>query len=142
MRTGDLGFGEGIFVTGRLKELLIIRGRNHYPQDIRKNSRQQPRRVHTDAGAALPLNRWRRRSSSIHEVKRSHRRAEITEVAPILRQAVAETHDLQLYGVILVQPRAIPKTSSGKIQREPNRRFVSGRNIKFIFWRRCSRIHG
>ncbi len=124
MRTGDLGFLQAgqLFVTGRLKELLIIRGRNHYPQDIEKTAQESHEALAPDSGAAFSIEvGGEEKLFLVHEVKRSHRRTDVAEVAPILRQAIAETHDLQLVGVILVQPRAIPKTSSGKIQRGQTR---------------------
>ncbi|MCC6605390.1 MAG: amino acid adenylation domain-containing protein [Anaerolineae bacterium] len=124
MRTGDLGFLQDgqLYVAGRLKELLIIRGRNHYPQDIEKTAQESHEALAPDSGAAFSIEvGGEEKLFLVHEVKRSHRRADVAEVAPILRQAIAEAHDLQLYGVILVQPRAIPKTSSGKIQRGQTR---------------------
>lgn len=135
MRTGDLGFLQGgqLYVTGRLKELLIIRGRNHYPQDIEKTAVAAHEALAADAGAAFTLEiNGEEKLFLIQEVKRSHRRSKIEEIAPILRQAIAEQHDLQLYGVILVQPRAIPKTSSGKTQRGKTRQLYLDQNIKII----------
>ena len=135
MRTGDLGFLQDgqLYVTGRLKELLIIRGRNHYPQDIEKTAADSHEALAADAGAAFTLEvAGEEKLFLVHEVKRSHRRSAVAEVAPILRQAIAEEHDLQLYGVILVQPRAIPKTSSGKIQRGTTRDLYLARDIKII----------
>ncbi len=135
MRTGDLGFlREGqLYVTGRLKELLIIRGRNHYPQDIEKTAQDSHEALAPDAGAAFTVEvGGEEKLFLVQEVKRSHRRADVAEVAPVLRQAIAEAHDLQLYGVILVQPRAIPKTSSGKIQRGKTRELYLAGDIKII----------
>ncbi|MCA9942027.1 MAG: amino acid adenylation domain-containing protein, partial [Anaerolineales bacterium] len=135
MRTGDLGFLQDgqLYVTGRLKELLIIRGRNHYPQDIERTAQASHEALAPDAGAAFTIEiGGEEKLFLVHEVKRSHRRADIAEVAPILRQAVAEAHDLQLYSVILVQPRAIPKTSSGKIQRGQTRDLYLAGDIKII----------
>lgn len=135
MRTGDLGFLQGgqLYVTGRLKELLIIRGRNHYPQDIEKTAQDSHEALASDAGAAFTIDvGGEEKLFLVQEVKRSHRRIDAAEAAPILRQAVAEEHDLQLYGVILVQPRAIPKTSSGKIQRSKTRELYLAGEIKII----------
>ncbi|MAT97570.1 MAG: hypothetical protein CL608_10545 [Anaerolineaceae bacterium] len=135
MRSGDLGFLQDgqLYVTGRLKELLIIRGRNHYPQDIEKTAQASHEALAPDAGAAFTIEvDGEEKLFLVHEVKRSHRRTDIAEAAPILRQAIAEEHDLQLYGVILVQPRAIPKTSSGKIQRGKTRDLYLAGDIKII----------
>ncbi|MCZ7672472.1 MAG: hypothetical protein M5U34_37750 [Chloroflexi bacterium] len=72
----------------------------------------------------------------------------MAEIAPIMRQAIAEEHDLQLYGVVLVQPRAIPKTSSGKTQRGKHASYIFPATSKLlgkmfpIYWlHKQSRLH-
>lgn len=120
LRTGDLGFlkDDELFVTGRIKDLLIIRGRNHYPQDIELTVERSHEALQPGGGAAFTLDNH---SSSqlviVQELKRTHRHADIDEVVTAVRQAVAEEHDLQVHAVVLVKPMSIPKTSSGKIQR-------------------------
>ncbi|MBW4635047.1 MAG: amino acid adenylation domain-containing protein [Iphinoe sp. HA4291-MV1] len=121
LRTGDLGFlqsGE-LFVTGRLKDLIIIRGRNHYPQDIELTVEQSHPALQPTCSAAFAINVTREeRLAVVVEVKRSHlRNLDVEEVVKAIRQAVAEQHELQVYGVLLLKPGNIPKTSSGKIQR-------------------------
>lgn len=119
LRTGDLGFfHEGqIFVTGRIKDLIIIRGVNHYPQDIEATVEQADSRLRTGASAAfcIPLDGVEK-LIVISEVERLHDQ-DWDEVIRAIRKRVAEDHDVQPDGVILIRTGSIPKTSSGKIQR-------------------------
>ncbi len=119
LRTGDLGFlkdGE-LFVTGRLKDLLIIRGRNHYPQDIELTVERSHPAARPGCGAAFSVDvAGEERLVVVQEVY-TDRQWDADEVIGAIRQAVAEVHEVQVYTVVLIQPRSIPKTSSGKIQR-------------------------
>jgi amino acid adenylation domain-containing protein len=120
-RTGDLGFiknGE-LFVTGRLKDLIIIRGRNHYPQDIELTVERSHPALKPSSGAAFSVNRnGEERLVVVQEVERSYlRKLNVNEGIRAIRQAVTENHELQVYAVLLLKTGSIPKTSSGKIQR-------------------------
>ncbi|MBV8856906.1 MAG: amino acid adenylation domain-containing protein, partial [Acidobacteria bacterium] len=119
LRTGDLGFlraGE-LYVTGRLKDLIIIRGRNHYPQDIELTVERSHVALRPGCGAAFSIDEGGdERLVVVQEV--DHRRAfDAAEVAERVRQAVAEEHEVQVHAVALIKTGSIPKTSSGKIQR-------------------------
>jgi amino acid adenylation domain-containing protein len=120
LRTGDLGFlheGE-LFITGRLKDLIIIRGRNHYPQDIERTVEQSYPGLRAGAGAAFSIEvGGEERVVVVQELERQQRKQPIEPVIAAIRGAVAEEHELQLHGIALLRPGAIPKTSSGKIQR-------------------------
>ncbi|HEY0603570.1 MAG TPA: HAD-IIIC family phosphatase [Herpetosiphonaceae bacterium] len=120
LRTGDLGFmqdGE-IFVTGRLKDLIIIRGRNHYPQDIELTVGESHPALRPGCGAAFTIEVDGAEQLVIaQEVERQHRHDDLDLLIGTIRQAVAEQHDLHVYAVALLKPGSIPKTSSGKIQR-------------------------
>ncbi len=120
LRTGDLGFlkdGE-LFITGRIKDLIIIRGRNHYPQDIELAVEQSHSALRQGCGAAFSIDvDGKEQLVVIQEVKRTHRNANIDEVAWAVRRAVTEEHGLQVYAIVLIRPMSIPKTSSGKVQR-------------------------
>lgn len=122
MRTGDLGFvdpeGE-LFVTGRIKDLLIIRGQNHYPQDIEQTVQQSHPSLRLNRGAAFMAEiRGKERLLIVQEVERTHiRKLDVTETIQQIKKSVTVQHGLQVYAVILVKPGSIPLTSSGKIQR-------------------------
>ena len=120
MRTGDLGFLKGgeLYVTGRLKDLVIIYGSNHYPQDIELTVESSHIALQPGAGAAFSITAGGKEQLVIvQEVARQHRQPDVNEVVSAIRQAVTEKHDLQVFAIVLVKPMSIPKTSSGKIQR-------------------------
>jgi acyl-CoA synthetase (AMP-forming)/AMP-acid ligase II/thioesterase domain-containing protein/acyl carrier protein len=121
LRTGDLGFlhdGE-LFVTGRRKDLIIIRGRNHYPQDIEFTVQNCHPGLQASCNAAFSIELdSEERLVITQEVKQTHLdNLDIDEVTTAIRQAVSKHHDLQVYAVVLLKPGTIPKTSSNKIQR-------------------------
>ncbi|MBN2309702.1 MAG: SDR family NAD(P)-dependent oxidoreductase, partial [Candidatus Hydrogenedentes bacterium] len=121
LRTGDLGFLKDgqLFITGRCKDLIIIRGFNYYPQDIEQSAESAHDALRPHAGAAFSIEvAGDERLVVAHEV---HERAlpdlRIEEVADAVRRAVAEDHQLDVHAIVLLKARALPKTSSGKIQR-------------------------
>ena len=126
MRTGDLGCmidGE-LYITGRQKDVIIIRGRNHYPQDIEFTVQQSHVALKSDAGAAFAVEiDGEERLVVVQEVERKYRMRLVAEVvSAAIRQAVAENHELQVHTIVYLKPGAILKTSSGKIQRRANQR--------------------
>jgi len=118
LRTGDLGFlyeGE-LFVTGRIKNLLIIDGKNHYPQDIERTVEQAHKEVQPAGCAVFPLeNAGIERVIVVAEVQRKLT-ADPEEVREQIRTAVAEQHALKTFDIKLTLPGSIPKTTSGKIK--------------------------
>jgi len=131
LRTRDLGFikdGE-LFVTGRLKDLIIIRGRNHYPQDIEQTVEQSDLALRPSCGAAFAVEiNGIEQLVIVQEVERSYlRKLNVHKVVENIRYAVRQEHDLQVYAVSLLKTQTIPRTSSGKIQRHACRdKFQSG----------------
>jgi acyl transferase domain-containing protein/acyl-CoA synthetase (AMP-forming)/AMP-acid ligase II/acyl carrier protein len=137
LRTGDLGFSwQGVlFVTGRLKDLIIIRGQNHYPQDIEWSVGNSHPALRPGGGAAFSVDvGGQERLVVVQEVTKDHRDHDRDEVVSAIRQAIAEQHDLRVHAVVLV--RSIPKTSSGKIQRRACRAaFLAGELGPVAEWR-------
>jgi acyl-CoA synthetase (AMP-forming)/AMP-acid ligase II/acyl carrier protein len=121
LRTGDLGYfqqGE-LFITGRIKDVIIIRGRNHYPQDIEQTVEKSHPALRANSGAAFAVEIDGTEQLVIaQEVERTYiRKLDVDEVVAAIRKAVSEEHELLVAGVILLKTASIPKTSSGKIQR-------------------------
>jgi acyl-CoA synthetase (AMP-forming)/AMP-acid ligase II/acyl carrier protein len=121
LRTGDLGFlyeGE-LYVTGRLKDVIIIRGRNHYPQDIEFTVGQSHPALRPGSGAAFAVEiEGQERLAIVQEIERTYLRSlDVNQVIEVVYKAVSEQHELQVYSVLLLRTGSIPKTSSGKIQR-------------------------
>ncbi len=121
LRTGDLGFlldGE-LFVTGRLKDVIIIRGQNYYPQDIELTVQKSHPALRPNCGAAFTVEfKGSERLVIVQEVERSYlRKLDVNEVVGNIRQAVTAEHSLQVYATVLVKTGSIPKTSSGKTRR-------------------------
>ena len=126
LRTGDLGFlrdGE-LFVTGRLKDVIIIRGQNHYPQDIELTVQKSHPALRSNSGAAFTVEKkGKQQLVVVQEVERTAlRRLDTREVIGNITEAVADNHGIRVYAVALIKPGSIPKTSSGKIQRHACRR--------------------
>jgi acyl-CoA synthetase (AMP-forming)/AMP-acid ligase II/alkylation response protein AidB-like acyl-CoA dehydrogenase/acyl carrier protein len=122
LRTGDLGFlrdGE-LYVTGRLKDMLIVRGRNYYPQDIEHTVERSHEALRPGCGAAFAVDvEGEERVVVAHEV--DHRRlgdGGLDGVVATVRQAIADEHNVPVHEVVLLRKGSIPKTSSGKIRRQ------------------------
>lgn len=121
LRTGDLGFfadGE-LFIAGRLKDLIIIRGHNYYPHEIEATVQASTEGLLIDAGAAFSIE-WQGQEKLVivQEVSRSHlREIQLQLTIDRVRTSVLRSHDLRVHAIVLTRPATIPKTSSGKIKR-------------------------
>ncbi|HKQ74112.1 MAG TPA: MupA/Atu3671 family FMN-dependent luciferase-like monooxygenase [Blastocatellia bacterium] len=135
LRTGDLGFirdGE-LFVTGRLKDLIIIRGRNYYPQDIELAVEQSHPALKPSGGAAFSTDMdGEERLVVAQELGRRHKRLDLDLIIQAIRRAVAEKHQLQVQEVVLVREATLPKTSSGKVRRRACRSLFLGGELEVI----------
>lgn len=120
MRTGDLGFlhdGE-LYITGRLKDLLIVRGQNHYPHDIEATVQAVDPLFRADACAVFQAERAGvERLIVVQEISRPGKQFDPRAVGRRVRQAVAEKHGIEVDEVVFVKNMTLPKTTSGKIQR-------------------------
>ena len=133
LRTGDLGFladGE-LFVTGRLKDLIILRGRNLYPHDIETTVDGCHPSLRPGCAAAFSRDEdGEERLVVVQELEPRTRKidpAAAEEVAEAVRRAVADEHEAQVHELVLIRAGALPKTTSGKIRRRACReRLLAG----------------
>ena len=135
LRTGDLGFidrGE-LFFTGRLKDMIVIKGRNHYPQDIEQTVQEVSSWIRPSCVASFSIDiQGEEKLVVLAEVERkywsSNRTAKANsngssdtidakDLSQLIKREIAKNHDLQAYTILLLKPGSLPKTSSGKIQR-------------------------
>jgi fatty acid CoA ligase FadD21 len=121
LETGDLGFVSdgGLFIVGRIKDMLIIRGRNHYPEDIEATVQEITRgRV---AAISVPVNSTEKLVTVIEVNKRGDSTTKamrwLSEVKSDITSAISNAHGLNVEDLVLVPPGAIPTTTSGKIRR-------------------------
>lgn len=136
LRSGDLGFlyeGE-LYVAGRLKDLIIINGRNHYPQDIELTVQKSHMTLAPGSGVAFSIEaEQEERLVVVQELQRSHvRKVDVNEVSEAIREAVARQHEVETYAIELVIPGGVPKTSSGKIQRKLCRKMFLAGELKTV----------
>jgi acyl-CoA synthetase (AMP-forming)/AMP-acid ligase II/alkylation response protein AidB-like acyl-CoA dehydrogenase/acyl carrier protein len=122
LRTGDLGFLQDgqLFVTGRHKDLIIVRGRNHYPQDVEDSvSSCHPALV---AGACAAFSVETEQGEElvvVQEVARSALRTlDAAAVVRTIRGAISEHHALHTHAIVLIMPTGLPRTTSGKVRRK------------------------
>ena len=143
LRTGDLGFlqdGE-LFVTGRLHDVMVFWGLNHYPQLLEETIESCHRSLRSNGTATF--------SSEIDgedrlivatEVERSDRNSiKVGEVAEIIRWQLFEKHLIDVYEIVFLKPGSLPRTSSGKIQRHAcKQQFIEGNLSALGRWQRSS----
>ncbi|MCB9761282.1 MAG: SDR family NAD(P)-dependent oxidoreductase [Alphaproteobacteria bacterium] len=138
LRTGDLGFlldGE-LYVTGRIKDLIIIRGRNHYPQDVERTVDFSHAALRKGCCAAFAVEQDGEEQLTI-VVEVSGRfpvgdEEGISEVARAVRQAVSQAHDLRIHDIVFIKSRSILKTSSGKIRRRATKQLYLSNDLKVV----------
>ncbi len=136
LRTGDLGFiydGQ-LYVTGRLKDMIIIRGQNHYPQDIEKTVENCHESLREYANAVFSIDvAGEERLAVVQEVERTYlRNLNQEEVFEAIRKAVAEEHEIQVYAIVLIRTGSINKTTSGKIMRRASKKAFLDNNLNII----------
>jgi acyl-CoA synthetase (AMP-forming)/AMP-acid ligase II len=136
LRTGDLGFvdetGE-LFITGRIKDLVVVRGINHYPQDIEHTVQALHPAFRRNCGAAFSVSDDRDEETLVivQEIERTERnRIDPAEMKGLIREGVTDQHELFARHITLIRPGTLPKTTSGKIQRGLTRRLWLERHFE------------
>jgi len=136
LRTGDLGFVDGLgelFITGRMKDLVIVRGINHYPQDIEHTVQGLHPAFRQNCGAvfSVPDGQGEETLVVVQEIERTERnRIDPAEMKGLIREGVTDQHELFARHIALIKPGALPKTTSGKIQRSLTRRLWLERRLE------------
>lgn len=136
LRTGDLGaLADGeLFVTGRIKDLLIIRGRNHYPQDIEYTATHCYSGLQADACAAFTIDHnGQEQLVIVQELeRRAMRNFDSQAASTAIRQAIAKEHGIEVHAIAFIRFASIAKTSSGKIQRHAVKQAFLQQQLKLI----------
>ncbi len=136
LRTGDLGFVQNgqLFVTGRLKDLIIIRGRNHYPQDIEFTVERAHKALRVGGAAAFSIQGMSgEQLVVIQEVSPWADSLQYEEIAATVRRAVTDHHELHVTDVVLIKPGGLLKTSSGKVRRGACRTAYLADSLSILF---------
>ncbi|XXX72653.1 amino acid adenylation domain-containing protein [Sorangium sp. So ce134] len=131
LRTGDLGFLRGgeLTLCGRLKDLIILRGRNYYPQDFERSAEESHAALRRGCSAAfsIEIDGEERLVVAVEADHRALAGASPDEVFAAVRRAIASDFDVHVHAIALLAAGSIPKTSSGKIQRHACRsQFLGG----------------
>ncbi len=142
LRTGDLGYltAEGLMVTGRMKDVLIVRGVKHFPQDLEATAEQSDGAIGPGAVAAVSVGAdasgdWVALVAEVDPRRRAVPAFSDDRMAA-LRTAVASVHGIQLHTVALVGPGVIPRTTSGKLRRaDTGLAITAGRLPVIALWR-------
>lgn len=120
LRTGDVGFyyDHKLFVTGRSKELINVRGRNLYPQDVEFTASKADRSLQAGAAVAFSVeNDGQEKIVIAQELRRRYQDTDLDVVMRAIRRRVAEEHSVSVHAVLLLKAGRLPRTSSGKVQR-------------------------
>jgi len=136
LRTGDLGFfiKNELFVTGRLKELIIIGGKNYYPQDIELIVENEYKDIRAGCGAAFSIDiNDEEKLVIVYEIHRKYlKHINIEDVISSIRRAVSQNLGLNVYDIVFIETSSFPKTSSGKLQRLLVKQYYLNNKLKVI----------
>jgi acyl-CoA synthetase (AMP-forming)/AMP-acid ligase II len=135
LRTGDLGFlmNSELFVTGRIKDVIIINGRNLYPQDLEVAAQASHPGLQPFGGVAFSVeHEGQERLVIAQEVQREFLRGDSAEMIAAIRQAIIRDYDVQAYAIALLKPGQVPRTSSGKVRRSLCRTSLMSRELETV----------
>ncbi len=119
LRTGDLGFLDGgeLFVTGRLKNMIIIDGQNHFSEDIELTVQRSHPAIRPGSCAVFSIDVQEEESLIVVQEINDALESDLEQINNAIRQAIIDYHEITVYNVVLIPPRTLSKTSSGKVQR-------------------------
>lgn len=120
LRTGDLGFtiNNKLFIMGRIKDLIIINGTNHYPQDIERSVETCHPQIRQGSCAAVSVpGNYQEELAVVIEINKNCPETELEAIISAVKQSILQDHSLSVHHVALINERSLPKTTSGKIRR-------------------------
>ena len=135
LRTGDLGFFNGgeLFITGRIKELIIINGRNLYPYDIEREA-QAISPVLNRPGAAFSVDIGQEELVIVQEINQSVKsEAEFQQLALQIKQSIGQSFEIQVSNIVFIKQGSLQKTTSGKIQRKLTKNLFLEDQLEVVF---------
>lgn len=137
LRTGDLGFfdsKENLFIKGRIKELIIIRGQNYYPRDIEETIEQACQELRPSSGAAFSVDHHNEEVLVIvYELQRKYQKnADRKDVKFRIKDALAKKYGLTVHDIVIIETATFPKTTSGKLQRKFAREMYLNKKLKIL----------
>lgn len=142
LATGDLGFihNHRLYVVGRVKDLIIIHGKNHYPQDIETTCANAHPALRPGHAAAFSVEHDSdEKVVVVQELVRNIKGVDLNEVIDVMRESIALCHQLPVYALVLVKIGGVPMTSSGKIQRSLcKNRFLNDQLSVVKQWGACA----
>ena len=139
LRTGDLGFfhHNELFICGRLKDLIIVGGRNYYPQDLEATAEGVSDLLRPGCSAAFtidPTHEGGEEVALVMELRDSSTAQDVcADLANQVRSAINQEHSLSIVETVLLKPRTVPKTSSGKIARAWCRKAYVGGTLQVVY---------
>lgn len=135
LRTGDLGFlyQKQLYVTGRIKDLIIIHGMNYYPQDIEKTVNHSQTEIRSGGTTVFTVNvNGEEKLVIVSEVK-SELKETHQKICELLCQVILEQHEIPVYSIVLISPKTLPKTTSGKLRRRYTKELFETKKLISIF---------
>ena len=145
LRTGDLGFMHqgNLFITGRGDDVLVVDGKNYYPQDIEWIAQSQSSSLRNNCGAAIGiLDGSKIQIILVQEVERDASMDQLEALAQQAFDSILDELDLALSQVVFIEFGSISRTSSGKIQRSSTRNMFASNQLKVVYQRSFFNNHG
>jgi len=135
LRTGDLGFikdGE-LFITGRLKDLIIINGRNYYPQDIELTTERSHASIRIGSTVAFSTTSLgNERLVVLVEIKKNISQPEQDEIITTIKSAIINNHGVRVFAICLLSAHSLSKTTSGKLRRQAMRTLYEQKQLTYL----------
>lgn len=135
LRTEDLGFVyDGfLYMTGRLKDLIIIRGNSYYPQHIEQTTEKSHESFRLGNCSAFSIDEDNEEKLVIiQEIKKDMSISNFDDLVNLVRKNVTETHAISPYKIVFVKTESLPKTSSGKLQRRLSKKMYLNNEFSFL----------